>query len=254
MQNARSLCRSRMDTQGSREANGHGATGQLPSIAVSGDGAEFTSRRDLYEHLKILWQTFGLISALIVSACITSLNSDVSKLDSRKRQVFGCIWTACLMANIAALAFSIVGLGLVLRLRSQTDVEKSFGWDYKKCAVYLRTMLPSVFTVFGAILFTAACIVTACFKFGRAACITGESTGALIIVIGSVTFFYMVIIDQRPSSTHASQANTVGAASDGQANRDDQSGNRHESSEQPPPVKNCFCSGHGFLQLCSDPS
>jgi len=50
-------------------------------------GEEPESRWDMYEHLKVLWQTVALVNALMVSACITTLNSDVSKLDVGEQRI-----------------------------------------------------------------------------------------------------------------------------------------------------------------------
>ena len=90
------------------------------------------------------------------------------------------------MVNIAALWFSITGLGNVLRQGSDEDVRMNFTWDYTNWQYYPRTMLPSVLTVLGALLFAAACISTACFKFGSAACAVGGCIGGVILVIAVV--------------------------------------------------------------------
>ena len=165
------------------------------------------SRWDLYEHLKVLWQTFGLVSALMVSACITSLNSDVSNLNDSERQTFGCMWSAYLMVNIAALMFSIVNLGLVLRLRKNEEVGREFSWDIGRGLVYMQTMFPSLCTVAGALLFTAACIVTACQKFGTATCTVAACIGLLTVALGFCILVSVAISDKcRPRDPPAGVA------------------------------------------------
>ena len=147
-------------------------------------GEEPESRWDMYEHLKVLWQTVALVNALMVSACITSLNSDVSKLDVGEQRCFGCMWSACLMANIAALMYSCVGLGLLLRLRTNADIDREFSWDYQRWAAYLLTMSPSACTIVGTLMFLATCISTSYYKFGKRAGAVAACIGLLTVGFG----------------------------------------------------------------------
>ena len=154
---------------------------------------------DLYEHLKNLWQTLGLVSALMVSACITAGNSDLSKVSLGEQRAYGVMWSACLMLNIDALVFSVVNLGYLLRLRSIADVQRAFTWEWEAGSflVYAKTMLPSVFTALGALLFAAACIMTAYLKFGVGAVIAASLLGAPVMIGGMVLLVCVIIDDCR---------------------------------------------------------
>lgn len=146
------------------------------------------SRRDMHEHLKTLWQTFGIVSALIVSACMSALNSDVSNLTPRAQRWYGGLWSACLMLNIDAFGFSIAGLGFVLSRYTNAEVERDFSWDRAERGLFWKTMLPSLFTTIGALVFMAASIMTTFQKFGRLVGGVACGIGVPSMVFGALVF------------------------------------------------------------------
>ena len=142
----------------------------------------------MHEHLKSLWQTFALVSALIVSACMTALTSDVSHLNASERRWYGGMWSACLMINLDAFGFSIAGLGFVLSRYKNFEVERDFTWDRSKTWVFAKTMLPSTFTTIGALLFMVTSIMTTCQKFDDAVCSVAWGIGGPSMCFGALLF------------------------------------------------------------------
>ena len=140
-----------------------------------------------YEHLKNLWLAFALVNALLISSSTTALTANVNSLEASnvssvaalsKHAVYGVLWGICLMCNVWALILSMTGLGLVLNERTNDAVIEKFGNRFlggpkgrNESRKYCMTMLPSVFTSVGAILFAIASSATACYKYGQVACL-----------------------------------------------------------------------------------